>query len=91
MFSRTSSVIWLFTHPVVWELYGFLLRMQYLGTHNFGMFVFFHTFPLLWEFTHPILWESKTTNKEYVLQKLRIRTLFMQWRIQQNLTIFHGE
>ena len=29
------------------ELFGFLLHVKYLGTHNFGMFVSSHAFPVL--------------------------------------------
>ena len=56
VFSHIFSLLWEFTFPIYWELYGFLLHPKHL--RNFGMFVFFpHTFPLLWEFTFPMFWE----------------------------------
>ena len=46
VFSHIFSLLWEFTFPIFWELYGFLLHPKYL--RNFGMLVFFpHTFPVL--------------------------------------------
>ena len=39
VFSHIFSLLWEFTFPVFWELYGFLLHPKYL--RNFGMFFFF--------------------------------------------------
>ena len=39
VFSHIFSLLWEFTFPIFWELYGFLLHPKYL--RNFGMFVFF--------------------------------------------------
>ena len=56
VFSHIFSLLWEFTFPIYWELYGFLLHPKHL--RNFGMFAFFpHTFPVLWEFTFPMFWE----------------------------------
>ena len=40
VFPHTCFVICEFTHPMVWELYGFLLHKKYFRAHNFGIFVF---------------------------------------------------
>ena len=57
VFSHTCFLIWEFTHPVVWDLYGFLLHIKYLGTHNFEMFVFSQIFSFVQEFPFPMFWE----------------------------------
>ena len=38
VFSHIFSLLWEFTFPIFWELYGFLLHPKYLRT--FGMFFF---------------------------------------------------
>ena len=51
-----TFALWDFTHPMIWEYYGFLLHVKYVKkTLNLvGIFVFFHTFSLLWgiHFSH---------------------------------------
>ena len=50
VFSHIFSLLWEFTFPVFWELYGFLLHPKYL--RNFGMFFFFpyfsHVLGIVW-------------------------------------------
>ena len=55
VFSHIFSLLWEFTFPIFWDLYGFLLHPKYL--RNFAMFVFFPYFSVLSEFTFPMFWE----------------------------------
>ena len=57
MFSNTCSVIWKFTHPIVWELYGFLLHVKYVRNPYAWNICVFSNFPVLCEFNFPIFWK----------------------------------
>ena len=50
-------VIWKFTHPIVWELYGFLLHVKYVRNPYAWNICVFSNFPVLCEFNFPIFWK----------------------------------
>ena len=51
------SLLWDFTFPIFWELYGFALHPKYLRNPLlWNVCIFSHTFPVLWKFTFPTFW-----------------------------------
>ena len=81
VFSHIFSLLWEFTFPIFWELYGFLLHPKYL--RNFGMFVFFPYFSRIMRihFSHVlgIVWisaSSKILKKPINLKCLCFPILF---------------
>ena len=55
VFSHIFSLLWEFTFPIFWELYGFLLHPKYLKLWNVCFFSpYFFRFM---EFTFPMFWE----------------------------------
>ena len=65
VFSHIFPLLWEFTFPIFWELYGFLLHPKYL--RNFEMFVFFPYFSRIMRihFSHVLgtAWISASSEK----------------------------
>ena len=66
VFSHVFLILWEFTFPIFWELYGFLLHSKSLRNPLLQNVCFFsHAFPVLWKFTFSqvlgILWISASS------------------------------